>query len=438
MNKIHTVIPMGAMVALLVIWSIPGTIALRTLLLLLLFIYVFANKNKIGNYLVAGPAAWALFLGFGLFSGWAIFHAFIFSQEPEWSLAEWSGQHTRAWIAIAIGLGLGCLFSMTMFRLIKFALLLCLLLHLVDFLWFWIDTGKTFLPNENTITGRIFGQKLLISYLANLYGAFLCAEILVRAAQSKFTFNSRFRLAAEGFFLLVMTVLIGARNGYIGLALLAITTVFSYIYLTNKREKKYWLGAGVGVFFLVGLLGLVSWNTDERWSRFYESALSGLDGERSMAWLNDQKYPLPMLSDGRPADHSAYMRVSGLRGAVEAAFEFPLGYGYGRNAYSHAWKKLKGEGRGSSLSGLGDVLVGLGFPGLLIWIGFSFSLIYFSLKAFLLERKMESLVVIFIAGGFLGRALIDSNIRDHSLEMFLFLVAALTGAASNRRSQLDP
>jgi len=416
---------------LVLIWSMPGTIALRSLLLLALFSYVVFRRKSIRDELRDCSSVRIIFIGFGFFSGWALIHSIWVSQAPDWSLNELAGQHPRVWVALVIGVGLGALYSAEMFRLLKIVLLTSLILHLGDYLLHWVMTGKTFI--EAGITGRLFGQKLLISYLANLYAALVCADFLSSSRRNGQKRMAFILLGAEALFILFMTVLIGARNGYIGLAVLAGSTTFLYGYLQGYRKTRHLVGSGVIVISAAIVMGLLTWHTDPRWERFFESAQAALDGKQHLAWLNERKYPLPILSDGRPADHSAYMRVAGIRGAIEAALEYPQGYGFGRNAYSRAWRSLVGEGQGSSLSGLGDVLVGLGFPGLLIWLGFCVSLMLFSLKTFIRDKNAENMAMFFIVAGFLGRSLVDSNIRDHSLEMFIFLIAALASSACAKK-----
>lgn len=415
-------------VLLLFIWGIPGTIALRTMLLVGLLAFVVARRHDIPLALSKDPSLRVLCIGFLLFSGWATLHTALLSQEPSWSLHELTGQHPRAWIALTIGTGLGCLFPTRAFALIRTTLLLCLVAHLIDFVLYWIQTGKIFLGLE-TNTGRLFGQKLLISYLANIYGALIVAETVALNGQRKLNGLNLWRQLAAIGFLVLMTYLIGARNGYVGLVFLTASGIALGLLTMRKRQLRHLMAGIIAAGGILAVLGMMTWHSDPRWGRFSESAAAALDAERSLAWL-DNKHGLPVLKDGQPADHSTYMRVAGLRGSVQAALHFPLGYGFGRNAYSHAWQKLRGEGYGSSLSGLGDVLVSLGFPGLLLWTGLCLWLAALSLARFLRSCSQESLACAFLAVGFLGRSLVDSNIRDHSFELFMFLVAILTSAST--------
>lgn len=420
---------LGLLFLLLFIWSIPGTIALRSLLLLILFIYVALHKKHIPITVSNNPTVRAVALGFGLYCLWAILHTLFLAQEPDWSTKELTGQLPRVWIAMVIGFGVGSLFYSQLFNILKSVFLFSLLVHLGDFILHWITTGKTF--SEVGITGRLFGQKLLISYIANIYAAFVSAEIIVAASKKDFTLRQLSKFTFPFLFLIFITALIGARNGFIGLIFLVFSTIFIPLFFLKKANPKR-LTIGLVVFVAIALtIGALSFHTDPRWERFAESVSAAMDGIKHKAWLDEQKYPLPILSDGLSADHSAYMRVARLRGAAEAIIEFPLGYGYGRNAYAHAWSSLTGEEvKGSSLSGLGDVGVALGFPGLGIWLIFCTLLILTTFKQARLSLSVEHVVLIFIVAGFLGRSLFDSNIRDHSLEMFLFLAGALSSATS--------
>ena len=80
---------------------------------------------------------------------------------------------------------------------------------------------------------------------------------------------------------------------------------------------------------------------------------------------------------------------------------------------------------GHSHSGFIDMGVGLGIPGVLLWLSFCLSLIVIGLKAFVVRRDVAGLALMLVTCGFLGRMVLESVSKDHMLHIFLFTVAAL-------------
>jgi O-antigen ligase len=103
-----------------------------------------------------------------------------------------------------------------------------------------------------------------------------------------------------------------------------------------------------------------------------------------------------------------------------------MGYGYDRRAFSQAlFSQGKPNQIGHSHSGFIDMGVGLGVPGVLLWVSFCLSLIVIGLKVFVLRREVAGLVLMLVTCGFLGRMVLESVSKDHMLHIFLFTVAAL-------------
>ena len=117
------------------------------------------------------------------------------------------------------------------------------------------------------------------------------------------------------------------------------------------------------------------------------------------------------------------------------SIEHPLGVGYGRNAFGHALRKHEDTPLGHAHSGIIDLTVATGWPGLLLWLAF----IGLSLRHGWLRYRDQSdprgLILFFVTAGFFGRMLLDSINRDHMLVMFFLLLGTLLPALSDNEQE---
>ena len=76
---------------------------------------------------------------------------------------------------------------------------------------------------------------------------------------------------------------------------------------------------------------------------------------------------------------------------------------------------------GHSHSGIVDFFIANGVPGLLLWFAFLLSITVLGWKTFAGANMALGLMLIFLISGFFSRSLVDSNIRDHVFQQFLFM-----------------
>lgn len=232
-------------------------------------------------------------------------------------------------------------------------------------------------------------------------------------------------LATAMLLTLAATYMLNTRNGTICLLLL---TLFGFgIFVWQRRQhagKPALLLAGLSLLAALAWFGSISYQADPRWAAFNESVQISLDTEHHRAWLDD-KLPLPLMQNGQHVDHSAYMRLAWFKEGMLAIRDFPLGVGFGRNAFGHALQRKYGQGSGHSHSSLIDFTLSGGIPGLLLWLGFSTLLLHFGWQAFFRAGNPAGLALALLIVGTLLRMTIDSNLRDHGLEQYLFLLATL-------------
>ena len=176
---------------------------------------------------------------------------------------------------------------------------------------------------------------------------------------------------------------------------------------------------------LVISLATISYRLDARWATFAETAEIAWTQRGGDAWLNPDEIPTPNLASGVAAEASAYHRISWIRAGLDLVADYPLGVGYGRNAFGHALKKTNETRLGHAHSGIIDWTVGTGLPGLVLWLGLLGSLLALGLRRYFRKQDPAGLVLVFAVGGFFGRMLIDSINRDHMLMLFFLILGML-------------
>ncbi len=456
------------LVLLFGVWPIPHTISLRDLLLLL----VVATFG----YLVlrARPSEWwrelAWPLGFYVtLTFWIVIVALFISPETAWSLGEIRGQWLKGMFALVAG-GLAALVFMRagwLFRslMILFCILLLHALYvdavaLKGFFETWQDPTARLGPLPlhvgvplgdpeyhylTLLRSYEWGQVMLTegpdksNLLSNLLLYFLLAELLQRlTVHRRWLPVGNVALVAMFAVALYSIHVERVRNGFFEVSMVVL--LFGALWLVALR--RYLGGSGLALAFGALLLlpvavGYVSFATDARWQTFWQTVPVALDTQRHTAWLNLNS-PLPALPSGEPVNRSNYMRIARFKGGAELALEHPLGVGYGRNAFGHIVKQKYGVAASHSHSGLIDMALGVGVPGALLWCAFLLSVGVVAARRYSRSHDLPSTLLLFVVTGYGVRMVFDSIVRDHMLQMFLFLAAFLAVAATARPSSPAP
>lgn len=227
------------------------------------------------------------------------------------------------------------------------------------------------------------------------------------------------------------TYLLNTRNGTICVLLMTIFAALLAWYQHRDKIRNS-LGIGIACLLLLAMGGFarLAYQAEYRWAAFGESTRIAWDTKHHKAWLDD-RIPLPLMSNGQPVDHSAYMRLAWFKEGALAIMANPLGVGFGRNAYGHAMKRKYGIGSGHSHSSLIDFTLSGGIPGLLLWLAFSAYLLRLGWRTYFYHGDVVGMALLLLITGTLLRMVIDSNLRDHGLEQYLFLLAILTTMAAD-------
>lgn len=424
-------IGMVLVAALVFVWPIPRTISLRDLLLFLLLCWggyeAYRHRTQ--------PSPWrALRIPLGLFLGltvWILIVALLVSTEPVWALGEIKGQWLKACIALAAGglVGMEIRNDDSLLRLTLTIICVALFAHVFyvgyEALSIWPEPKIT----HTRLVGQFSGGSDKRSYLTNMLLYFLMAEIFIRSI-----FKRRC-LPVGNISLMIITIValfavyvIALRNGIIELAVVLALAWAVMAVVSNRARRTVILSVGSLFIAIVLVLGYLTLRQDDRWRTFLETVPIALNTDIK-GWISDSQ-PQPKLASGETVDSSNYMRLARMKGGMELAFDYPWGVGFGRNAFGHAVMKKYGVTASHSHSGFVDMAIGTGFLGLLLWLGFLGSLFVFGWRRFRQTHGYCALVLLFVATGYGVRMVLDSIVRDHMLQMFLFLAAFLAALST--------
>jgi hypothetical protein len=421
------------------IWPVPHTIAAReTLLWLSLLFFGFVAYRR------RAPLPWAELrwpaLAFGLLTLWIVIGALWVSDETRWSLGEIRGQWAKGIAALLVGaFGAAVLAQAGQASRLLTALAAVLMLQVL-----FIDL----LALKGLFTDGAISRRLIIlgagpdksNYVVNMMLVVLLAETFVRA-----TGRPRvLRLPTP-----VLAAFIGAglfgeyvtsmRNGLIELTLILVVLLALFLAVQHRRFSRVALATGVVLVLVVlGVLGYLNYRMDPRWQKLVDTIPLALDTRTHLGWLDEPKYGLPTLPDGSPVEGSAYQRIAAIKVGSELVLQYPLGVGFGRNAYGHALRKQYETPLGHSHSGIIDLAVGTGIPGVLLWLAFLGSLLTLGWRRFRAQFDLAPLLLLLVVAGYCLRMLIDSIIRDHMLQQFLFLVGVFAVLSVSRTAGSSP
>lgn len=440
-----------AVVALLfALWPIPHSISLRdTLLFLALVLVGYLAYQKSGRE--TWSLLWRLRLPIVLCCAttvWIVIVAIFISRKTLWSLDEVRGHWLKPMLAGALGMlaaVAGC--DQPMRRRMLLAICFAVTLHLL-----YVDVvglSDFFKPGGAPfrIAGLTEGPDKS-SYLVNYFVVFLLAEVVVRI-----TYQRRELPFGPAVVFLLGVITLGAlyfasvRNGIIELSFVSLLGSGVVLFLNRKHWRRPRVILITATLLLIPLAqGFLNYKADGRWEIALRTIPVAWDTDRHKAWLNDQKYAFPTLPDGRAVDSSTYLRVAWFKEGMRAVFENPMGIGFGRNAFGHVRFQKYGEGgRGHSHSGIIDLAIGIGVPGVLLWVAFLVSLLYYSYRSWFVSSNYYAFVLFFLVATFSFRMIVDSVIRDHMLQMFMFLIglsaagtALATGSGSKKQPVLAP
>lgn len=415
------------------IWSIPRTISLRDLLLVLVlcvFGYLAWRRGEVGRAIrhVALPAGILTALTI-----WMYVVAFFISPETSWSLDELQSQWLRGLASLAAGILIAATAGprADLGRQAWLAVFVALLVHAA-----YVDAMALYQWPQGWRQGSGFsrisgfaGGSDKSNYVTNALFCFVFADLLIRRLRGKnlLPVDNGVLWAALALTLLSMFAE-RMRNGVIVFVLLLVATALFYLLGRKSRISKTALTMSAAALCVIALGGFAlavfikPAQNPISVRNLLDTAAIAWDTENYKSWQNEQKYGLPTLPSGATVDPSLYQRVAWFKQGLLLVAEHPLGIGFGRNAFGHGLKAKYGEGGGHSHSGMLDFTIGSGVPGTLLWLAFLASLAVMAYRRYRAARSAAAVLLLLLLLDFGARMFLDSVIRDHMLQQFMLLV----------------
>ena len=432
-----------------VIWHMPGTIALRNVLLgcfalTTVGLAFIGSSNARSLFSLPKGPVWALLV----LTLWIAIVNTFWADYPAQSWAEFRSQWMLPVFSFFFALWFGTLAlqqgpanSVRLLKIVFWAYFLQVLLHDLMAAGFYLEMGG--LPFRNapvldlpetishlgsltSFAEAFSGQNPgFFSYVNAILSAILVAEIVQRflIRQRKLPYSSLL-LSGAVIAVLFCSYTLQMRNGNVGLLILLFFAAIMIAYRKLGMVHPVRVASILVVFFLaLGATGYAFIKSDARWQGVTETAPYAWDTKAHKAWLVGELYPI--LPSGKMVEISTYERTAWLKEGLILVSERPLGSGYDRNAWGGRLVdkyQIDGKARGGhSHNGILDFAVAIGVPGALLWLSFLASLAWIGFRTFKQGAIMEGLMLLFLVTGYFGRSMVDSVIRDHFLQVFMFL-----------------
>jgi hypothetical protein len=418
--------------ALVTIYPVPHTIALRNLLLLIGLLGLAWNwRTNVAELLaLLRDLAWLATAGWVLcaLTAWIVFQSSFIAPLPTVALDRVRADWLMALLLLAIG-------AMVALRAGKRGALRALVLSLfAHMLFVAVFQSWQWHLNGNWSVGIVpFAERDYHSTLNGLFIALLLADrlslLLAGNAPLNFSAGTTWWLLT---FALGIDVLLKVRNGTavsIALVIVGVGILFS-----NSELRKRWGARLVMALGFVILLGVISARTDVRWQRFIESVAVGIESN-SPYWMTSDPNQLPPTPSGKPLEESAYARAAWGRQALEAIAMRPLGIGFGHDAFGRAIEARYGhKGMGSSHSGWLDFALANGIPGLALLLALGTVVVVAAWRQFRARVDGYALMLALTVFGYWLRCLLDGHLSGWRFTLFALIVGVLVGSSARRQS----
>ncbi len=260
-----------------------------------------------------------------------------------------------------------------------------------------------------------------VSFLTNLIYALFLSEIYSRLIYKKHVLRLGNFLLLLIFILFSFSVYLqGMRWGMI--TFITANLCFGIIILFQIKITliKKILAFFSLVFLLVFLLQ-ANIKSDNRWNSIIET-VGIVYNDNSLYWINPSKYPCPKLKNGACVNMSNYLRLAQMINGIKLIKDFPFGVGYSRYSYKIAINKKYHNNAGVydfPHSGMLNLLIGIGIPGMILYLLFFFFLIKILLT---LSFSYYKVFTLFFIVAFHIRGIVDMTFMNHNLKVFMLLV----------------
>ena len=383
-----TIFEFGIIIAgsiLLAIWSLPGTIALRNILLsiglLASIIYLSHNRSSLFSM-----RAWNIWILFAFFP-WVAIHLALFSTQFNLQLHELESIWVRSFAALILGFAIGLISSNEKHLHFEFfdnpcrPALIFLGLGGTSIICMFFYTKNILFADGIFNYGILFSlykAKTPFIVAAALFTP-ACVTILIFCINSQIT-KWWLLPALTGLIATLFSVIFSdTKNGvlvFTACLLLAPLIIFINIKNWSRTSALQMLIVAITITLVtyIGLIEHLSHNS--AWRSMGSNIKVAIDIDHQNFWKNRENFKMPKNEFNDPVDLSTYERVAWFTAGVRLLRENPQGFGLVHHSFgwlaSAKWPEFYkpiGNLRGATHSGWMDIALGVGLPGIaLIWI----------------------------------------------------------------------
>jgi len=432
--------------ALLFVWGLPHTIALRNTALFLGAlgsIYFLLRYRPFELSWKALP----LVLAYGLLL-WVIVHYCFFAQEPQLELLEIKNLWIRVFCGMLIATAMGVLIRQPSHLNTLF---------IISFFGMSISIVAVYLFNSHRLDHLLTPNEFYVFLFdRNKVGAafFSTVDLAVGCASLGYLFYAdsirHAFVKSVGVILLMAlslsaSVIANSKNG-VGIGVILLTLFVASILISilrNKPPNKRLHGIGLVSFTVVVFSMLIfihGKSASPGWNNLFYDIQTAVQIDKYQAWrgpIASGGEPIPKNSLGIAVAGNTYERYAWIAAGSREVLKHPLGYGLVNHPSFVRWLAKDGiaiDGQASTHSGWVDLALAFGLPSITILFGCLFLILYQSLinKASIQFHEYLALwisVAVFFAG------FVQEISFKHTFEALIFFItfsAACINPLSNR------
>jgi hypothetical protein len=401
-DRVWAYTTIAAVFALLFIWVVPNTIALRHALLVIAFLSSLMVIRANAELLLRVKTAIFPLLVLSLLFLWVGIHYFFFSLNPDLELKEISSLWVRTFLGFvaAIGLGISLRKYPELMKFFYVAVFLTPILNIGSYFYASFLKG-VFLP-PGAIIFFLFA-KIETAYFGAIAGAVAVGNLiqLLKNKNSKENKKSIFLFSAGLVLVMASSILSSTKNG-------VAIQVFLYLFLAIVLIGYYVSSRqffNIKNLLVIGLilvtLGIATHfhkkTAPAGWNSIFSDVAVAVDIDQHTQWQKQEgSVAMPLNKLGNPAAMNTYYRTAYATAGIRLIGMYPLGYGSINQSFVGMQKHtgIQSEHLGQIHSGWIDFGLAFGLPGLAIVFMTLLSTIYLGLRSYLQSNLVPVVVCI--------------------------------------------
>jgi len=426
-DRVWAYTTMAAVFALLFIWVVPNTIALRHVLLAIAFLSSLMVIKANAELFTRVKAAIFPLVVLSLLFVWVGIHYFFFSLNPELELKEITSLWVRTALGFvaAIGLGISLRKYSELMKFFYLGVFLTPILNVGSYFYASYLKGA-FLP-PGAIIFFLFA-KIETAYFGALAGAVAVGNLIQLLSNKTPKGNKKYIFLFSAGLVLVMvsSILFSTKNGVaiqVFLYLfLAVALVGSYVASRQFLNVKN-LAVISLIFLTLGFAAHFHKKTAPAgWDSIFADVAVAIDIDQHTQWQKREgSVAVPLNHLGKPVAMNTYYRAAYASAGIRLIGMYPLGYGSINQSFVGMQKHagIESEHLGQIHSGWIDFGLAFGIPGLVIVFLTLLSTIYLGLRS----RLQTNLVPVVICITLIPFCLIAETSYKQYFESLIFFIA---------------